>query len=76
MAQFSSGDEAVVVTVENLFRNKQLDIDLRERSVSNLEGFSDLFLGVGVLHLAGHHGQELCDENVSLVLGVVQHCAG
>ena len=29
-------------------------------AVKDLEGFSDLLLGVGVLHLAGHHGQELC----------------
>lgn len=29
-------------------------------AVKDLEGLSDLFLGVGILHLAGHHGQELC----------------
>ncbi|KAI6770823.1 hypothetical protein HG531_009678 [Fusarium graminearum] len=41
MSEFSSGNEAVVVTVEDL------------------ESLADLLLGVGVLHLARHHGKEL-----------------
>lgn len=42
VAQLGSGDESVVVAVEDL------------------ERLPDFLLGVGVLHLAGHHGKELC----------------
>lgn len=41
VSEFGSGNEAVVIAVEDL------------------EGFADLLLRVGVLHLARHHGEEL-----------------
>lgn len=41
VAEFCRGDEAVVVTIEDL------------------ERFSDFFLGIGILHFACHHGEEL-----------------
>ncbi len=38
--------------------------------VKDLEGFKDLFFAVGVLHLAGHHGQEFREINGSAAIGV------
>ncbi len=36
--------------------------------VKDLEGFPDLLLGVGILHFASHHGQELgCDGDTTLL---------
>ena len=45
-AQFSGGDKAVVVAVEDL------------------ERFSDLLLGDGVLRLPDHHREELCHQSI------------
>lgn len=64
MAKFGRGDEAVVVTVEDL-RSKDNPLawrsclELRYTSVSHLESLADLLLRVSILHLAGHHGEEL-----------------
>jgi hypothetical protein len=52
MSEFSSGNEAVVITVENL------------------EGLADLLLGVGVLHLARHHGKEFREVDGAVVVSV------
>lgn len=60
VAQLSSGDEAVVIAVENLSSlSASLSITSSCRSKSNLEGLTDFLLGVGILHLPGHHGKEL-----------------
>lgn len=50
--ELSGGNEAVVVTVEDL------------------EGLANLLLGVGILHLARHHGEELGEVNGAVVVGV------
>ena len=50
-------DETVVVTVKHLMwvsRHTE-----RVQQGAYLEGFPNLLLGIGVLHLAGHHGEEL-----------------
>ena len=38
--------------------------------VEDLEGFLDLLLGIGILHLAGHHGQELGEINGSVAVSI------
>ena len=38
--------------------------------VEHLEGFSDLFLAVCVLHLAGHHDEKLCEVNGAVTVSV------
>ena len=38
--------------------------------VEDLEGLEDLLLGVGVLHLAGHHGEELGEVDGAVAVGV------
>jgi hypothetical protein len=38
--------------------------------VKDLEGFKDLFFGVGVLHLASHHCQELGEVNGTTAVGI------
>ena len=64
MAQLGGRDEAVVVTVEDLYLELEFWGHYRRNAVlfggrANLESLADLLLGVGILHLAGHHGQEL-----------------
>lgn len=63
MTQLSRGDEAVVVAVEDLvllLGASPIPVAVRESmGRSNLEGLADFLLGVGVLHLPCHHGQEL-----------------
>ena len=72
MAEFSGRDETVVVAIEDLLHCEQLDHRYRSLEASaeasleglkgsntNLESFSNFFFGVGVLHFASHHGQEL-----------------
>lgn len=39
-------------------------------AVEDLEGLADLLLGVRVLHLARHHGQEFREVNGAVVVGV------
>jgi len=39
-------------------------------TVEDLEGLTDLLLGVGVLHLTGHHGQELGEIDGTVVIGI------
>jgi hypothetical protein len=39
-------------------------------AVEDLEGLADLLLGVGVLHLARHHRQELGEVDGAVVVGV------
>lgn len=64
MTQLGGGDEAVVVTIEDLLiavseaplhtpRKHQM------KRVTNLEGLADFLFRVGVLHLTGHHGKKL-----------------
>jgi hypothetical protein len=64
MAQLGRRDESVVVAIKNLVVSLAYRIpDLsgrREAMCPYLESFSDLFLGVSILHLTGHHGQEFC----------------
>ena len=38
--------------------------------VEDAEGFPDLLLGVGVFHLAGHHGEELGEVDGAVAVGV------
>ena len=55
--QFSSGNEAIPVLIENP------------------EGFPYFFLSVGVLHLPGHHGEELGEVNgpVAIRINFIDH---
>ena len=39
-------------------------------SVEDLEGFDEFFLGVGVLHLPGHQGQELGEVDGAVAVGI------
>lgn len=61
VTQLGGRDEAVVVTVEDLRRvsGGERKAGCKGAASSYLKGFPNLLLGVGVLHLAGHHGQEL-----------------
>lgn len=65
VTQFSSGNETIVIAVENLNRSVRSSPYIRSNiaAATYLEGLTDLLLRVGVLHLAGHHGQELCQDN-------------
>ena len=38
--------------------------------IKDLEGLFDLLLTIGVLHLPGHHGQELGEINSAIAIGV------
>ena len=44
-------------------------------SIEDLEGFSEFFLGIGVLDLSGHQGEELweIDGSVSVSIDLVDH---
>ena len=57
VTKFSSGDETVTITIEDL------------------ESLNQLLLGVGVLHLAGHKGEELGEINgaVTISIDLVDH---
>jgi len=39
-------------------------------AIEHLEGLTDLLLGVGILHLPGHHGKELREVDGAVVVGV------
>lgn len=43
-------------------------------TVENLESLSDLLFGVSVLHLAGHHGEELCTGASVECYRVIEPC--
>lgn len=72
MTQLSRGDEAVVVAVEDLVillgARPIPAVMVESMGISNLEGLADFLLGVGVLHLPCHHGQELWLIRVSTCL--------
>lgn len=57
VSQLSSGNEAIVVTVEYL-PHVSFELGIVQVLSTNLESFTDFLLGVGVLHLSCHHGQE------------------
>lgn len=69
MTQLSRGDESVVVAVEDLVillgAGSIPAAVVKSMGRSNLEGLADFLLGVGVLHLPCHHGQELWLVRVS-----------
>lgn len=61
VSQLGRRDEAVVVTVEDLIQSVSIFLTVSQCDVSGtscLESFPNLLLGVGILHLSGHHGEE------------------
>jgi hypothetical protein len=69
----SLSDHLVNLVVSQLLANRSHDVaELSGRdktvvvAVKDLECLSDLLLGIRVLHLASHHGQEFC-EGISFV---------
>ena len=62
MTELGGGDEAVVVTVENLGWCQLFALKSSRCGpiTPYLEGLPDLLLGISVLHFASHHGKELC----------------
>lgn len=60
VTKLGCGNEAVVVTIEYLEAIISKIVASMGSYVTNLESLANLLLGIGVLHLPGHHGEELC----------------
>lgn len=60
VTKLSSRNEAVVVAVEHLERLvSDSSSPFHSALEAHLKSLADLFLGVGILHLASHHGKKL-----------------
>ena len=71
MSQLGGGDEAIVVAIKNLeslCKERRVNLFLPAHKHETLT--PNLLLAVGVLHFAGHHGEELGKVNRSIVVSV------
>lgn len=58
MTEFRSGNEAVVITIEDLSGQRISPSNIVDQAY--LERLSDLLFRIGVLHLSCHHCEKLC----------------
>lgn len=84
MLQLGSGNMTIVVLVKDLNTSVPIRAFHVGRGDAHLEGLSDLFLGIGVVHFPSHESHKLCkvdrvvsirvDLNLSKELCLMQMC--